>query len=249
MKPRRRLVPGTVKSLSVVIPARNEEVTLPALLDELQPVLSELKKSRGLESEIIVVDDHSTDKTAALSRARGAKVVANQGPNGKGAALRAGFDASTGEVLVMMDADGSHVPDDIPLFLAFIEKGYGLVVGSRSTGGSDEYTLTRLTGNVLLTGAFLFMSGVFVSDALNGFKAFRRDVYTCRPYTANEFEIEIELLFNALRQGYRIGEFPSHEKERAGGEMKSKTMRHGFRFLFRILKEGAGWRFSRPTAA
>jgi hypothetical protein len=81
-------------------------------------------------------------------------------------------------------------------------------------------------------------TGRYLSDALNGYKLFRKDVFTDFTYTSRMFEIEIELIANALRKGYRVVEVIGHERARAGGEMKSRVVRHGTRFLTRIIWEG-----------
>lgn len=222
--------------LSVVIPARNEEETLPRVLSDLQRVIPTLA---GWETEVIVVDDRSTDRTAELARAGGARVVANTKRSGKGMALQAGFEASTGDVIAMLDADYSHRAEELPLFLEAIQReGVGLVIGSRVTGGSEEYHHVRALGNVFLSASLGLATGRYLSDALNGFKVFKRDVFTSRPFTSANFEIEIEIIANTLRRGYRIVEVSSHERARAGGEMKSRVVRHGTRFLARIIYEG-----------
>lgn len=224
-----------MRSLSVIIPAMNEEETIGQLLTDLNAVIPALN---GWDVEVIVVDDRCTDKTASIAQSMGAKVVRNQLPAGKGTALRSGFAASSGEFLVMMDADYSHRPEDLPVFLEGIQNGVGLIIGSRVFGGSDEYTHIRALGNVFLSAAFGLCCGRYLSDALNGFKLFRRDVFTSFTYTSRAFEIEIELIANALRKGYRVVEVVSHERARAGGEMKSRVIRHGTRFLLRIFWEG-----------
>jgi glycosyltransferase involved in cell wall biosynthesis len=224
----------TMTKVSVVIPAKNEETTLGRVLDDLYTVIRELS---GYEVEVICVDDHSTDATAAIARSFGARVIANVGKSGKGFALRAGFKEATGEILVMMDADYSHRADDLPLFLQAHRDGVGLVIGSRVFGGSEEYTHIRALGNVFLSATLGLCTGRYLSDALNGYKAFRRDIFTDFQYTSKAFEIEIEIIANTLRKGYRIVEVSSHELARAGGQAKSKVVRHGTRFLLRILLE------------
>lgn len=220
-------------NVSVVIPAKNEAANLPQLLKDLGQVITQMPNH---QIEVIVVDDHSTDATAQLSRDAGAIVVANQRTPGKGNALITGFEASKGAVLVMMDADYSHRPEDLPFFLDHLKPPYGLIVGSRALGGSDEYTAVRTLGNVFLSAVFRLMTGVTTTDVLNGYKAFKREVFSKFQFHSSEFEIEIELMTNTLRLGMRVGEFPSHERERAGGEAKSRVVRHGFRFLWAILR-------------
>lgn len=224
-----------MKSLSVIIPARNEEETLGYVLTDLFDALSSLQ---GYEAEVIVVDDHSTDKTVEIARSFGARVEKNTGRGGKGMALRKGFDAANGEIFVMMDADYSHRPEDLHLFLDALKDRIGLVIGSRVVGGSEEYTHIRALGNVFLSTSVGLATGRYLSDALNGYKVFRREVYTDFKYTSTSFEIEIEIVANTLRHGYRIVEVSSHERSRAGGVAKSKVIQHGTRFLMRILWEG-----------
>jgi glycosyltransferase involved in cell wall biosynthesis len=224
-----------MKKISVIIPAKDEEATLAKVLDDLKTTILKL---RDYEVEVICVDDHSTDRTPEIAQAFGARVVRNTGKAGKGMALRAGFQEASGEILVMMDADYSHRPEDLPLFLEALQDGVGLVIGSRVFGGSEEYTHIRALGNVLLSAALGLCTGRYLSDALNGYKVFRRDVYTNCQYTSRMFEIEIEIIANTLRQGYRVIEVISHERARAGGKAKSRVVRHGTRFLLRILWEG-----------
>jgi glycosyltransferase involved in cell wall biosynthesis len=225
----------TMTRISVIIPAKNEESTLPSVLTDLFNTIPQMKE---YEVEVICVDDRSTDQTANIARSFGCKVVPNQDKSGKGMALRTGFANATGEILVMMDADYSHRAEEMPALLAALREGVGLVIGSRVVGGSEEYTHVRALGNVFLSATLGICTGRYLSDALNGFKVFRRDVFTDFRYTSKAFEIEIEIIANTLRKGYRIVEVSSHERARAGGEMKSRVVRHGTRFLMRILWEG-----------
>lgn len=225
-----------MKLVSVVIPAQNEEANLAMVLDDLAGTIAAIPSHRF---EVIVVDDHSTDRTAEIARAHGARVVSNARWRGKGMALRAGFEAAQGEILAMMDADYSHRAEELPRFLdALGDPSVGLVIGSRVVGGSEEYTHIRALGNVFLSAAMGLATGRYLSDALNGYKVFRREVFTGHRYTSRAFEIEIELVANALRSGYRVVEVSSHERARAGGEAKSRVIRHGTRFLARIIYEG-----------
>ena len=220
--------------LSIVIPAKNEEMNLDRVLDDVNRTLAELP---DYPTEVIVVDDKSNDRTGEVSSSHGARVIRNTGASGKGRALRLGFENSSGEIILMMDADYSHRAEDIPKFLEALKDDIGLVIGSRVYGGSDEYTPIRALGNVFLTYAVGLFLGRYLSDALNGFKAFRRDVFDDFHFTSNHFEIEIELLANTLRKGYRVVEISSHERARAGGEAKSRVIRHGTRFFWRVFTE------------
>lgn len=220
--------------VSVVIPARNEEETLGLVLRDLYETIARTEEENV---EVICVDDHSSDRTVAVATSFGAQVIDNPGRSGKGMALRTGFEAATGDILVMMDADYSHRPEDLPLFLDALKDGVGLVIGSRVIGGSEEYHHVRALGNVFLSTTIGLCLGRYLSDALNGYKVFRRDVFQDFDYTSREFEIEVEIIANALRKGYRIVEVSSHERARAGGKMKSRVVRHGSRFLTRILWE------------
>lgn len=224
-----------MKKISVIIPAKNEEETIGAVLDDLNQTIAQMP---NYQAEIICVDDHCTDATANIARSFGATVVENTGKSGKGMALRAGFEAATGEILVMLDADYSHRAEELPRMLEGLTDGVGLVIGSRVGGGSEEYTHVRALGNVFLSAMLGLCTRRYLSDALNGFKVFRRDVFTDFQYTSKAFEMEIEIIANVMRKGYRIVEVSSNERARAGGEMKSRVVRHGTRFLLRILWEG-----------
>jgi len=230
--------------LSIIIPAKDEEETIGRVLDDLNKTIAEL---HGYEVEVICVDDHCVDRTATIARSYGARVVENARKPGKGHALCAGFEAAQSDLLLMMDADYSHRPEDLPLFLNAMREGVGLVIGSRVFGGSEEYNHVRALGNVFLSASLGLCTGRYLSDALNGYKLFRRDVFTDFVYASRNFEIEIEIITNAMRKGYRIVEVISHERARAGGEMKSSAVRHGPRFLARIVWEGI--KGVRPKAA
>jgi len=228
-------------SVSIVIPARNEEESLGRVLDEVTAAIGEMP---GYSFEVIVVDNNSTDRTADIAREKGVRVVREASP-GKGRALARGFSEAGGDMIIMMDADYSHSAGEIPLLLRKLSDGYGLVIGSRSLGGSDEYTPVRRFGNLFLTQCFRTVFGYKLTDALNGFKAFRRDVVKKHRCRSKDFEIEIELIYYALLEKMKVGEVKSHERERSGGEMKSSACIHGPKFLAAILKYGIRYRLSR----
>ncbi len=227
------------KEVSIVIPAKNEEANIGMVLDEVELFM----QTSPYTYEVILVNDRSSDKTAEIaSRYPFVKVINNKNNPGKGAALRSGFDIATGKYIVMMDADYSHDASDLPALIEEVKRHHGLVVASRITGGSAEYTRVRAFGNIVLTWLFGFFHGRYLSDALNGYKVFHRDVYNSFEYTSDAYEIEIELLANTLRLKRSITEIPSHERARLGGKAKSSVVRHGTRFALRIILES----FRRP---
>lgn len=219
--------------VNVIIPAMNEEETIGLVLDDIKKVIQDLE----YEFKIIVVNDHSKDRTVQIAQDKGATVLTNKGRPGKGNSLKVGFENSDGDYIVMMDGDYSHKAEDLPLLLKALSNGAGLVVGSRILGGSEEYTLIRALGNILLTAFFGMCYSQFLTDALNGYKAFKKEIIKDYKYHSKDFDIEIELLVNTLRSGRDITEVASHERARAGGRTKSKVVRHGLKFFFRIIKE------------
>jgi len=230
---------GEKYDVSLVIPARNEEDCLPSVLDELHLMMI----SCSYTIEVIVVNDRSTDRTCEIaSQYDFVKLIDSKYKPGKGGALRSGFDIAAGTYMAMMDADFSHDAFDLPELIDMARRNRGLVVASRITGGSGEYTRVRAFGNVFLTWFFGMLHGRYLSDAINGFKVFHRDVYSEFNYTSNAFEIEVELLVNTLRLSRPINEIPSRERARLGGKIKSSVIRHGTRFFYRIMLE----RFRRP---
>lgn len=227
---------NSLLDVSIVIPVFNEIEVIERVLKN---VLSVMEK-QGSTFEIIVVNDRSTDgseETIRQVRSQAIQLIDSNYPKGKGGALKSGFDIARGKCIVMMDADGSHQAQDLPRLIDQQRKMGGLVVASRIYGGSEEYTRTRAFGNIFFTWLFGFLHGRYLSDALNGFKAFDREIYERFHCTSTGFEIEIELLMNALCLDKPITEVPSLELKRQGGVAKSKVIKDGFRFLWRIILE------------
>jgi glycosyltransferase involved in cell wall biosynthesis len=195
-----------------VILARNEERTIGRIVREVAP----------FADEVVVMDGNSTDRTASEARAAGAVVHADPGL-GKGSAVRASFSLARGEVIVLMDADGSHDSRDIPRLAAPIQSDEAdVVVGSRFAGGSDEIALDfaqliRTIGNISMNIAINKRFGVGLTDTLNGFKAISKRVALRLPLKENRHTIEQELVIQALRHGYRVINVATHEYAREFG--------------------------------
>ena len=218
--------------VSAVILARDEEETIGPIIE----------KVKGLVDEVLVVDGHSIDKTAQKAKELGARVVRDHG-RGKGDGYRTGIREADGDVLVFLDADGSHDPLDVPALAGpIIEGKLDMVIASRWRGGSDDIhpNLTHLVrdlGGNILSIIISYRFGTEVTDCLNGYRAIRKEAAKALDLEADDFDIEHEMVMKALKLGFRVGEVPSHEYARAGGKSKLPTFRKGHLFLIRLIKE------------
>ncbi len=232
--------------LSVIIPAKNEALNLPVVLAALPPDVH----------EVIVVDGHSTDGTAevALACLPDARVIAQTG-TGKGDALRCGFEAATGDILVMLDADGSADPAEIPRFVRPLLEGADFAKGTRfcTGGGSSDITTLRRAGNRALIGAVNVLFGSSYSDLCYGYNAFWRHCLPSIQVDCTGFEIETLINIRVCRAGLRVCEVPSFERERIHGQSNLRTFRDGSRVLRTIVRERArrapGRHAARPLTA
>ena len=201
--------------MSVVIPTKNEEGLIGQIVESVRPYAD----------EVLVIDGHSSDRTRDIAAAHGARVELDGG-KGKGEALRRSMTSATGDIVVFIDADGSHDPKDIPALVAPIKAGAAdMVIGSRGKGGSDELHGTleqfiRYVGSPLIMLAINYRWDVRLTDSQNGFRAVRRDVGLKLGLRANLTTIEQEMLMRALKLGYRVDEIPTHEYERKWGTSK-----------------------------
>jgi glycosyltransferase involved in cell wall biosynthesis len=207
-------------SVSVVIPAKDEEGVIGDVVDAVRP----------FGDEILVVDGHSSDRTAAIATAHGARVL-EDGGLGKGEALRLAVANAVMDIVVFIDADGSHEAADIPALVGPIKADRAdLVIGSRGKGGSDELHGTieqfvRYVGSQLIMLAINYRWNVRLTDSQNGFRAIDRRVALSLGLTSNLSTIEQEMLMKTLKLGYRVAEIPSHEFERRWGSSKISVWR------------------------
>jgi len=215
--------------VSVVIPAMNEERNIGWVLERLPAVVD----------EVILVDGDSVDETVSVSRAICPDIrVVGQDRRGKGAALRAGFAAARGDVIVMIDADRSMDPAEIQRYLDRLDEGCELVKGSRfmDEGGTTDMERLRRWGNGTLRGLVNGLYNTDFTDLCYGFIAFRRDQLDALALRSDGFEIETEIVVRAVNAGLRIGEVPSFEAPRAYGESNLNTWRDGRRVLRTLLR-------------
>ncbi len=225
-----KVVPFALPSVSVVIPTLNEAKNLPWLLPRMPAWIS----------EIIIVDGRSTDNTlaVALSERPDVRIVTETAP-GKGAALRAGFAAASGDIVVMLDADGSMDPDEIILFVGALMAGADFAKGSRfiQGAGTEDMSLFRMIGNWGLTLAVRLLYGGSFSDLCYGYIAFWRKHAALFQGEHNGFEIETLMNVRALKSGLKVVEVASFEANRLFGESNLRAIPDGWRVLKAILRE------------
>jgi glycosyltransferase involved in cell wall biosynthesis len=222
--------------VSVVIPTLNEAENIPHVLASLPEFVS----------EIVLVDGGSVDGTVDVALSvRPDIVVVHQTGRGKGNALACGFDACTGDIVVMLDADGSTDASEIPRFVDALRAGADMAKGSRFTqgGGSCDITRVRRTGNRLLCGLVNLLYGTHYSDLCYGFNAFWRRSLRPLRIDCDGFEVETLINIRTAKAGLNVVEVPSYELERLHGESNLRPARDGWRVLRTIVRE----RFSRAV--
>nr|BFE58260.1 hypothetical protein GCM10020063_027860 [Dactylosporangium thailandense] len=222
-------VPGR-QTVSVVIPTLNEERNIAWVLNRMPSIVD----------EVVLVDGHSSDRTVEVARAvRPDIVMLSQHCRGKGDAARVAFAAASGDLIVMIDADGSMDPSEIHRYVTPLMNGYDFVKGSRflTAGGSTDLTALRRFGNQMLVRMTNSMFLVRFTDLCYGFCSFRRECLPALALTAHGFEIETELVVHALKAGLRIAEVPSTELPRRCGTSNLHTFRDGQRVLRTLIRE------------
>ncbi|MGO8907172.1 MAG: glycosyltransferase family 2 protein [Solirubrobacteraceae bacterium] len=220
----RRLVRAERPRVSVVIPTLNEVKNLPYVFARLPDDLY----------EVIVVDGRSTDGTRDVARSlRADAQIIDQAGTGKGDALQTGFNACSGDIIVMLDADGSTDPQEIPRFVAALCQGADFVKGSRFAqgGGSDDLTVLRSAGNWALNRVVNALYGTSYTDLCYGFNAFWA---RCLPYMrvdCDGFEVETLINVRIAKAGLVVHEVPSFESSRLYGSSNLSVLRDGLRVL------------------
>ncbi|HZR40592.1 MAG TPA: glycosyltransferase family 2 protein [Ktedonobacteraceae bacterium] len=217
-------------SISVVIPTRNEAKNLPHVLPYLPSIVS----------EVILVDGHSSDDTIAVAQQLYPTIrILQQEKKGKGDALRQGFAACRGDIIVMLDADGSADPREIQRFVEALRQGYDFAKGSRFVkgGGSHDITPLRRTGNHLLSRLVNILYSTHFSDLCYGYNAFWRYCLDYIEVDCDGFEVETLINLRIHKANLKIIEVASFEYLRVHGQSNLKTFRDGWRILQTIARE------------
>jgi len=226
---------GDGPRVSVIIAAMDEEESLPLVLRRLP----------GGLFEVILVDGNSGDRTIEVALAERPDIrVIKQPGCGKGDALRAGFNAATGDILVAIDADGSTNPAEIPAFVGQLLAGADYVKGSRFIpgGGTADMTYIRKMGNLGLMWLAMLLFGIRYTDLNYGFTGFWRRELERLDLRSDGFEIETEMNLRAAVIGLRVVEVASYERLRIGGDAHLVPLKDGWRVLKEIIKQRVrGW--------
>ncbi len=221
----------TKTKISIVIPTLDEEDTLAEIIEGCKPY----------GDEILVVDGHSRDRTREVAESLGVKVILDN-RKGKGEALRHVVNFVNGNIIVFIDADGSHDPKDIPkLVEPIIKDEADHVSGSRLIGGSSELhggfdECFRLMGSSFITACINWRFKVKLSESQNGFRAIKTDVIKQLGLEENITTIEQEMIMKTLKKGFRMAEVPSHEYERKKGYSKISLKKVWFRYVYTLVK-------------
>ena len=212
--------------VSIVLPAKNESAAIGQTLAQIQQL--------QLAHEIIVVNDGSTDQTKQVAESAGAKVVTHPYSKGNGAAIKTGARTATGDIIVFMDADGQHDPQDIPRLIEKIEQGYDLVVGARQKG--SQASVGRGIANTLYNNLATYMTEQKVEDLTSGFRAVRADKFREFLYLLpNGFSYPTTSTMAFFRAGYSVTYVPIHAAKRIG-KSHIQPMKDGVRFFLIIFK-------------
>ena len=213
-----------------IIPTRNEAVGIAQIVTKTAPHVD----------DVLVVDGNSTDGTREAAASAGARVILDDG-RGKGSALRMAARETDADILLFIDADGSHDPEDIPKLLKpLLQNEADLVVASRIRGGSDEmfgrfHNFIRASGVAVVTLVINVRWGKELTDVENGYRAIRRDVFEKLGLRAVDFDIEQEMVMKAVKKKYRVMEVASHEYSRQWGESKLPTFKKSLLFIWRLV--------------
>lgn len=217
--------------VTVLIPTKNEEGCIGRVLSEIP---------RSIVDQVVIIDGHSTDNTVkeAKSFMKTKDKLVHQRRNGYGDAFIQGMKIASGDLIVMMDADGSHNPRDISKIIRKVEQGAEYVMASRYMRGgrSDDDTLLRWFGNKFFTWMTNIVHGTSMTDSLYLFTAIRRDTLKNLKLESNSFEFCTEIVVKAHKAGLKFAEVPTVERARYAGNSKVNSFLHGIKILRMILR-------------
>ncbi len=220
------------KTVSIIIPALNEEDTIAKVIDEIPK--KDLQKV-GYRVEIIVIDNNSTDGTAETAKEKGVKVIVEP-VKGKGRAIRTAFKSVSGDFIFMLDADYTYPATYIPRMLEVLQEGHDVVIGSRLKGqmGKGAMSKMHLMGNRLLVFIANILYGTRISDLCTGYWGLTRRVIEDTELYAEGFELEAAMFAEIAKKGYSIAEVPICYRRRTTPP-KLNSLKDGFKIGWTLL--------------
>ena len=219
--------------LSVVIPIFNEDQTIGDVITRLKATMQKI----GLEYELIVVDDCSSDSSLELSRKQRARVYSLKQHMGKGFALRVGFSKAKGEIIATIDSDGSHRPEELPFLLSPLLQGQvDFVIGSRYISNKPTSAKKLNAIGVRLFNALIeVLTRIRVTDSQSGYRVMKSEILRASRLVSCGYEIESEMLVKTTRKGFKVKEVPISFEQRTYGRSRLDPMVDGFRILMSIV--------------
>lgn len=219
--------------LSVIIPVYNEELTIGNIIDRTKSALQQI----GLVYEIIVVDDHSYDKSLEVAKNHGAKLFTLKQHLGKGYALRAGFAKAKGDIIITIDSDGSHRPEELSRVLTpVIKNNVDLVIGSRYLNQKNVASKKLNAFGVRIFNLLIqSLTGTAISDSQSGYRAMKRQVLIKQRLKSGGYEIESEMLVKTAKDGFRVAEVPISFEQRTYGRSGVDPLVDGSKILLSIV--------------
>ena len=219
--------------LSIIIPVYNEELTLGNVIDRVKKVT----QKTGLKHEIIVVDDCSYDKSLETAKKHSAKIYTLKEHLGKGYALRAGFAKAKGDIIITIDSDGSHRPEELPRVLApILQDKTDLVIGSRYLNQKNVAARKLNAFGVQIFNLLIqLLTGVTITDSQSGYRAMKREVLKNQKLKSGGYEIESEMLVKTAKEGFRVAEVPISFEQRTYGRSGVDPMVDGSKILLSII--------------
>jgi len=219
-------------AVSVIIPAYNEQKTIGSVIEETTQIMEAL----GIPYEIIVIDDGSTDQTKEIAYRYKATILSNGKNQGKGYALRKGFQHAQGDIIVTVDADGSHNPKEIPDLIDPLFNGADIVAGSRFLGQNKNHTSKlHIVGNKLINMAIMILTRKKVTDSQTGMRAFKKEFLNKFGLQSRGYEIETEITVKSLKNGFILKETPISCESRKYNISNLRILSDGFQILKTIL--------------
>ena len=219
--------------LTIIIPVYNEELTIGNVINRLNKVMQKI----SLKHEIIVVDDCSEDRSLEISRKHGVQVYSLKKHLGKGYALRAGFAKAKGDIIVTIDSDGSHRPEELPLLLApILNDQADLVIGSRFLSNKPVSTKKLNEAGVRLFNFLIkAITRTEVSDSQSGYRVMKSEVLKNMSLKSGEYEIESEMLVKTAQNGFKVREVPISFEQRTYGKSRLDPVIDGFKIFLSIV--------------